>query len=226
VAIVSNAGTRGPWRLSVLTPGVWLCDDSLDSHVGMLERAAVQATDDAGRFILKLPADAARPAQVWINRAAETVLDQSAVHRKVRVIPDSTASWLRLPLVADGWRFPDGSYVLRVGLVAVDIVSPGGMGTTCMLDTVAAVRAALRLPRYHVRVAGYIACHGSLPRLNRDLLLLALGSDLRAVREAAILRLNDLSGPTRAATTNDPAGSASPCPHVRSDGMTPTDAEP
>jgi hypothetical protein len=74
VAIVSNAGAGGPWRLPSLTPGVLLCDDSLDSGVGMLARAAVEASDDAGRFILKLPADAARPAQVWINRAAEMVL--------------------------------------------------------------------------------------------------------------------------------------------------------
>jgi bifunctional DNA-binding transcriptional regulator/antitoxin component of YhaV-PrlF toxin-antitoxin module len=126
------------------------------------------------------------------------LLGPLATTRTVQVIVADSRTPLRRE--AHWWRFRDGSKLF----VAVRPSHPplvaetdaDGLSSLAMVDQPRALRAALESDRPEL-VEAYIRCHGTLPRLDQELLLLALESPSSAVRLAAIASLSTSASPPR-----------------------------
>lgn len=166
-------------------------------------------------------------------------LDAAALRCRIRIL---LARWLRAEerprtRVVTAWRFLDGSHLmlLRGPLypASLEPLPPSGVGALVMRDSKAALMETLRrglrgfMPELSLL---WLRRHGSLPALNRDALLAALGSDEIEIRLAALtsLRACNTARPYQFAELNQRGGSSTPTSGRASggdDGVGPLRAE-
>jgi hypothetical protein len=123
--------------------------------------------------------------------AARAVLDRFG--RRVRLSVVVARRGKGRELIVRAWQLRDRSRVFVHGRAFGRLyhLDSTGLGVGCLEDSPEAVGAALRSPPHHQLLAAYVRCRGGLPPLAPDLRLLALESECRAVREAAIGGLSD-----------------------------------
>lgn len=201
--VAGAAGSGIRWPVSV--PPSRIHSASRSNRPGRVERA-FKRTVDLRSLILKQPGTQAQVMSLFLEpylsdgyldpAQPSPVLGPFAVGRPVQVILADPGVSVREETL--WWRFRDDSRLFAVTRPSrcplVVETDRDGLGRSGMVDHPRALRAALRSDRPDL-VEAYVRCHGTLPRLDQELLLLALESPSSAVRLAAIASLSTSASP-------------------------------